>query len=69
MPIHETELVGFEHFQLEKDDLANNLTKIDLSIPRKLLLWAYMLLNGRYASISVVVKHCEENAKVPNFGF
>lgn len=42
---------------------------LDLSIPRKLLLWAYMLLNGRYASISVVVKHCEENAKVPNFGF
>lgn len=37
---------------------------LDLSIPRKLLLWAYTLLNGRYASISVVVKHCEENAKV-----
>ncbi|XVF48614.1 hypothetical protein PTKIN_Ptkin03bG0204200 [Pterospermum kingtungense] len=37
---------------------------LDLSIPRKLLLWAYTLLNGRYASISVVVKHCEENAKL-----
>ncbi|OMO66888.1 Tetratricopeptide-like helical [Corchorus capsularis] len=37
---------------------------LDLSIPRKLLLWAYTLLNGRYASISVVVKHCEETAKL-----
>lgn len=37
---------------------------LDLSNPRKLLLWAYTLLNGRYASISVVVKYCEENAKV-----
>ncbi|XP_022729636.1 uncharacterized protein LOC111284855 isoform X2 [Durio zibethinus] len=37
---------------------------LDLSVPRKLLLWAYTLLNGRCASISVVVKHCEENAKL-----
>ncbi|GMI95007.1 Calcineurin Binding protein 1 [Hibiscus trionum] len=37
---------------------------LDLSIPRKLLLWAYTLLNGRYASISAVVKYCEENAKL-----
>ncbi|KAJ6422369.1 hypothetical protein OIU84_027345 [Salix udensis] len=37
---------------------------LDLSIPRKLLLWAYALLHGRYANISVVVKHCEENVKV-----
>ncbi|XP_012492972.1 calcineurin-binding protein 1 isoform X1 [Gossypium raimondii] len=37
---------------------------LDLSIPRKLLLWAYALLNGRYASISVAVKYCEENAKL-----
>ncbi|XVE70975.1 hypothetical protein DITRI_Ditri10aG0113000 [Diplodiscus trichospermus] len=37
---------------------------LDPSIPRKLLLWAYTLLNGRYASISVAVKHCEENAKL-----
>ncbi|CAK7353102.1 unnamed protein product [Dovyalis caffra] len=36
---------------------------LDLSIPRKLLLWAYALLHGRYANISVVVKHCEENVK------
>ncbi|KAJ4839309.1 hypothetical protein Tsubulata_018120 [Turnera subulata] len=36
---------------------------LDLSIPRKLLLWAYTLLHGRYTSISVVVKHCEENLK------
>jgi len=37
---------------------------LDLSIPRKLLLWAYTLLHGRCASITAVVKYCEENAKV-----
>lgn len=37
---------------------------LDLSIPRKLLLWAYALLHGRYANISAVTKYCEENAKV-----
>ncbi|KAL5850527.1 hypothetical protein ACOSQ4_008540 [Xanthoceras sorbifolium] len=36
---------------------------LDLSIPRKLLLWAYTLLQGRFANISAVVKHCEENVK------
>lgn len=37
---------------------------LDLSIPRKLLLWSYALLHGRYANISVVVRHCEEISKV-----
>ncbi|KAK3213035.1 hypothetical protein Dsin_017741 [Dipteronia sinensis] len=37
---------------------------LDLSIPRKLLLWAYTLLQGRFANISAVVKHCEENLKL-----
>lgn len=37
---------------------------LDLSIPRKLLLWAFTLLHGRYANISYVVKHCEEIAKL-----
>ncbi|KAL6985490.1 hypothetical protein U1Q18_018864 [Sarracenia purpurea var. burkii] len=36
---------------------------LELSIPRKLLLWAYALLHGRYTNISVVIKYCEENAK------
>ncbi|KAG6649279.1 calcineurin-binding protein 1 isoform X3 [Carya illinoinensis] len=36
---------------------------LDLSIPRKLLLWAYTLLHGRCANIAGVVKYCEENAK------
>ncbi|KAJ4958761.1 hypothetical protein NE237_025872 [Protea cynaroides] len=36
---------------------------IDLSIPRKLLLWAYTLVHGRYSNILAVVKYCEENAK------
>lgn len=37
---------------------------LDLSIPRKLILWAYTLLHGRYANISAVTKYCEENVKV-----
>ncbi|PIA42882.1 hypothetical protein AQUCO_02000379v1 [Aquilegia coerulea] len=36
---------------------------IDLSVPRKLLLWAYSLVHGRYMNILAVVKHCEENVK------
>lgn len=44
--------------------LINGVEILDLSIPRKLLLWAYTLLHGRYANISVVLKHCEENIKV-----
>ncbi|XP_078148770.1 tetratricopeptide repeat (TPR)-like superfamily protein isoform X3 [Carex rostrata] len=38
-------------------DVVGNL---DLSIPRKLLLWAYTLVHGRYCNISMVVKYCEE---------
>ncbi|KAF9616019.1 hypothetical protein IFM89_027958 [Coptis chinensis] len=41
-------------------DGADNL---DLSVPRKLLLWAYTLVYGRYTNILAVVKHCEEIAK------
>ncbi|GAB4837158.1 hypothetical protein Ancab_002069 [Ancistrocladus abbreviatus] len=37
---------------------------IDVSIPRKLLIWAYTLLHGRCTSISAVIKYCEENAKL-----
>ncbi|TKY74519.1 Calcineurin-binding protein cabin-1 [Spatholobus suberectus] len=37
---------------------------LDLSIPRKLLLWAYVLSHGRCANISLVVKHCEEISKL-----
>lgn len=36
---------------------------IDVSVPRKLLMWAYTLLHGRCPSISAVVKYCEENVK------
>ncbi|KAL2340079.1 hypothetical protein Fmac_008019 [Flemingia macrophylla] len=36
---------------------------VDLSIPRKLLLWAYVLSHGRCVNISTVVKHCEEISK------
>nr|KYP70140.1 hypothetical protein KK1_009348 [Cajanus cajan] len=36
---------------------------LELSIPRKLLLWAYVLSHGRCANISIVVKHCEEISK------
>lgn len=43
---------------------VNGIEALDLSIPRKLLLWTYALLYGRCANISVVVKHCEEITKV-----
>lgn len=33
---------------------------IDLSVPDKLLLWAYALIRGQYCNISAVVKYCEE---------
>ncbi|KAL2940174.1 Calcineurin-binding protein 1 [Bienertia sinuspersici] len=36
---------------------------IDVSVPRKLLLWAYTLLHGCCPGISAVVKYCEENVK------
>ncbi|KAK4274233.1 hypothetical protein QN277_017489 [Acacia crassicarpa] len=41
----------------------HGIEALDLSIPRKLLLWAFALLYGRCANISVVVKHCEEITK------
>ncbi|XP_054788737.1 calcineurin-binding protein 1 isoform X2 [Prosopis cineraria] len=41
----------------------HGIEALDLSIPRKLLLWAFALLYGRSANISVVVKHCEEITK------
>ncbi|XP_010546513.1 PREDICTED: uncharacterized protein LOC104818581 [Tarenaya hassleriana] len=36
---------------------------VDVSIPRKLLLWAYTLFHGHCPSISQAVKYMEENAK------
>ncbi|KAG9455727.1 hypothetical protein H6P81_000235 [Aristolochia fimbriata] len=36
---------------------------LDLSIQRKLLLWAYTLVFGRYSNILSVVKYCEETTK------
>ncbi|KAL9227273.1 hypothetical protein vseg_002982 [Gypsophila vaccaria] len=42
---------------------ANGVEIIDISVPRKLLLWAYTLLHGRCPGISAVVKYCEENLK------
>ncbi|XP_006651699.2 calcineurin-binding protein 1 [Oryza brachyantha] len=38
-------------------DAVENL---ELSIPRKLLLWVYSLVHGRYSNISAVVKYCDE---------
>eukprot|EP01018_Ginkgo_biloba_P039569 Gb_33410 [translate_table: standard] len=43
---------------------ASSVEVLDLSTPRKLLLWAYTLVHGRYCNILAVVKHCEDNAKV-----
>lgn len=36
---------------------------LDLSVPRKLLLWAYALMHGHYSSISAVMKFFEDNIK------
>ncbi|KAJ0982851.1 hypothetical protein J5N97_011106 [Dioscorea zingiberensis] len=46
-----------------RDGNNHGFNVLDLSIPRKLLLWAYTLVHGRYSNISAVVKFCEENAK------
>ncbi|KAL9254307.1 Calcineurin-binding protein 1-like protein [Drosera capensis] len=48
---------------LQSQPASDGIEMIDLSIPRKLLLWAYTLLHGRYTNVSAVVKYCEENAK------
>jgi calcineurin-binding protein cabin-1 len=45
-----------EGLQQAPDAIEN----LDLSIPRKLLLWVYTLVHGRYSNISAVVKYCDE---------
>ncbi|KAJ7562157.1 hypothetical protein O6H91_03G056900 [Diphasiastrum complanatum] len=37
---------------------------LDISTPRKLLLWAFALVHGRVCSVAEAVKYCEEQAKV-----
>lgn len=37
---------------------------LDISTPRKLLMWAFALVHGRTGSIAEAVKYCEEQAKV-----
>lgn len=39
------------------------LVGVDLSVPRKLLLWAYTLVHGHTCSIAEAVRFCEEQAK------
>lgn len=53
-------LVTTGHFQSSSDGVEI----VDMSVPRKLLLWAYTLLHGRCSNISAVVKYCEENVKL-----
>lgn len=48
---------------------ADGAEIIDVSVPRKLLMWAYTLLHGRCPGISAVVKYCEENVKVCELSF
>lgn len=38
--------------------------ELDISTPRKLLLWAFALVHGRTGSVAEAVKYCEEQAKV-----
>ncbi|GMH10793.1 hypothetical protein Nepgr_012634 [Nepenthes gracilis] len=42
---------------------VDGVEMVDVSMPRKLLLWAYTLLHGRCTNISTVIKFCEENVK------
>ena len=37
---------------------------LDLSTPRKLLMWAFALVHGRTGSLVEAVKYCKEQAKV-----
>ncbi|KAA8525204.1 hypothetical protein F0562_006932 [Nyssa sinensis] len=53
------------HFQPGMD----GLNILELSIPRKLLLWAYTLLHGCCTNMSFVIKYCEENAKKCEFSY
>ncbi|KAJ3687084.1 hypothetical protein LUZ61_016248 [Rhynchospora tenuis] len=46
--------------QIQVQPVQDVVGNLDLSIPRKLLLWAYTLVHGRYSNISMVVKYCEE---------
>ena len=45
---------------------ASSVEILDLSMPIKLLLWAYTLVHGRYCNILEVVKYCEDTMKVIN---
>eukprot|EP00250_Pteridium_aquilinum_P016505 c23135_g1_i3 orf=228-6338(+) len=42
---------------------SSALVGVDLSVPRKLLLWAYTLVHGHTCSIAEAVRFCEEQAK------
>lgn len=42
----------------------DGLDILDMNTSRKLLLWAYSLVNGHCINVSHVIKYCEENAKV-----
>ncbi|KAH7425899.1 hypothetical protein KP509_11G076900 [Ceratopteris richardii] len=43
---------------------GGSLTGVDLSLPRKLLLWAYTLVHGSVCSIAEAVRFCEDQAKI-----
>ncbi|XP_031383415.1 calcineurin-binding protein 1-like isoform X2 [Punica granatum] len=46
-----------------KTAIDGGVEVLDVSLPRKLLLWAYTLVHGHWAHISAVLKYCEENIK------
>ncbi|KAI5079572.1 hypothetical protein GOP47_0005051 [Adiantum capillus-veneris] len=43
---------------------STSLAGVDLSVPRKLLLWAYSLVHGHTCSIAEAVRCCEDQAKI-----
>lgn len=58
-------LTGFGHPSNFSSSRASQVSEpLDISTPRKLLLWAFTLVHGQPSSMAEVVRHCEEHAKV-----
>ncbi|CAA6670637.1 unnamed protein product [Spirodela intermedia] len=54
---------GIRLYTVSSLPVPEGVGALDLSVPRKLLLWAYTLMHGHYSSISSVMKFFEDNIK------
>eukprot|EP00246_Nothoceros_aenigmaticus_P002178 TRINITY_DN12985_c0_g1_i1.p1 TRINITY_DN12985_c0_g1~~TRINITY_DN12985_c0_g1_i1.p1 ORF type:complete len:409 (-),score=45.18 TRINITY_DN12985_c0_g1_i1:138-1220(-) len=60
----QTSLTGFGHpSNFSASRASQALEPLDISTPRKLLLWAFTLVHGQPCSMSELVRHCEDQAK------